>query len=123
MFIRKFEECEEFTAGDNSVLREFLHPDKQEINIRYSLAHAVVGPGKVSLPHKLTASEVYYIIRGEGIMHIGDESGTVVERCAIYIPPGAVQYIENTGKKDLEFICIVDPAWRAEYEEVTGFPR
>ena len=37
---------------------------------------------------------------------------------AIYIPPLAKQFIQNTGKKDLKFIGIVDPAWRKEDEEV-----
>jgi mannose-6-phosphate isomerase-like protein (cupin superfamily) len=38
----------------------------------------------------------------------------------VYIPPGAEQHIRNTGAGDLKFLCIVDPAWRAEDEEVTG---
>jgi mannose-6-phosphate isomerase-like protein (cupin superfamily) len=35
----------------------------------------------------------------------------------IYIPPKGVQYIENTGDSDLEFLCIVDPPWFPEAEE------
>jgi len=31
---------------------------------------------------------------------------------------GDDQYIENTGDSDLKFLCIVDPAWREENEEV-----
>lgn len=45
MFIRKHDECEEITAGDNCILREYLHPDKQDIDLRYSLAHARVPVG------------------------------------------------------------------------------
>jgi len=37
---------------------------------------------------------------------------------AVYIPPDAKQYIQNTGESDLIFLCIVDPAWQAEDEEV-----
>ena len=44
MFIRDLNECEEFRAGDNSILRELLHPDKAEIAINYSLAHAIYIP-------------------------------------------------------------------------------
>jgi mannose-6-phosphate isomerase-like protein (cupin superfamily) len=36
----------------------------------------------------------------------------------VYIPPKAKQCITNFGKTDLTFICIVDPAWRKEDEEV-----
>ncbi len=118
MFIRDLQDCEEFIAGDNSILRELLHPAKAELDIRYSLAHAVVKPGQTSAPHRLRTSEVYYILEGEGIMHIGDESRSVRSGQAIYIPPGSRQYIQNSGQIELKFLCIVDPAWRKEDEEV-----
>ncbi|NQT89986.1 MAG: cupin domain-containing protein [Candidatus Omnitrophica bacterium] len=118
MLIRRFKDCEEFTSGDNCILREFLHPDKQDLNLRYSLAHARVLPGETTTPHALKTSEVYYIIEGKGIMYIDDESQEVEPGCAIYIPPHAKQYIKNTGGGELKFICIVDPAWRKEDEEV-----
>ncbi len=118
MFIKDLKHCEEFIAGDNTILRELLHPDKADLNLRYSLAHAVVKPGLVSYRHRLKTSEVYYILQGEGIMHIGIESRHVGPNQAIYIPPDAVQYIENTGATDLVFLCIVDPAWREEDETV-----
>jgi mannose-6-phosphate isomerase-like protein (cupin superfamily) len=118
MFIKDLKDCEEFIAGDNTILRQLLHPDKADLAIRYSLAHAVLHPGKASQPHRLKTSEVYYILEGEGIIHINDESEKVHAGLLIYIPPHAKQYIQNTGKSDLKFLCIVDPAWRAEDEEV-----
>jgi mannose-6-phosphate isomerase-like protein (cupin superfamily) len=120
MFIKCLKDCEEFNAGDGSILREFLHPDKADLRIRYSLAHTKVLPGYVTKPHKLRTSEVYYIIQGKGLMHIDKEVSEIGPGCAVYIPPESVQYIENTGKSDLIFICIVDPAWRSEDEYVYG---
>ncbi len=118
MFIKDLLDCEEFIAGDNSLLRELLHPDKTDLAIRYSLAYAVVKPGQTSKPHKLKTSEVYYILEGEGIMHINGESEEVKSGQAIYIPPNSRQCIRNTGSSELKFLCIVDPAWRHEDEEV-----
>ncbi len=118
MFVKRLKECREFIAGDDSILREFLHPDKSGLEIRYSLAHAKVHAGRKTQPHRLQTSEVYYIIDGNGVMHVGEEAVKVGPNCAIYIPPRAVQSIENTGNGDLEFLCIVDPAWRPEDEEV-----
>ncbi|MBN2615149.1 MAG: cupin domain-containing protein [Bacteroidales bacterium] len=118
MFIKDLKDCEEFIAGDNSVLRELLHPDKADLKLGYSLAHAVINPGITSLPHKLNASEVYYIMQGEGLMHIDNEESKVLPGQAVYIPPNAEQYIQNTGTVDLIFLCIVDPAWRLENEEI-----
>jgi mannose-6-phosphate isomerase-like protein (cupin superfamily) len=118
MFVKDLKDCEEFIAGDNTVLRQLLHPDKADLSIRYSLAHAVLKSGKASQLHRLKTSEVYYILEGECVMHINDESERVHAGQVIYIPPNAKQYIRNTGKSDLKFLCIVDPAWKPQDEEV-----
>ena len=120
MFLKYLKDCREFIAGDDSILRELLHPEKADVQIRYSLAHAEVRVGQMTREHKLKTTEVYYITAGEGMMHIDDESFEVGPECAVYIPPDSTQYIENTGNCDLKFLCIVDPAWRKEDEEVVG---
>ncbi len=118
MFIRKLNDCEEFIAGDNTILREILHPNKQEIALRYSLAHAVLKPGAVSYAHSLSSSEIYYILEGQGMMHINDKSQILNVGDTVYIPPNSKQYIKCTSNNDLKFICIVDPAWKAEDEVI-----
>jgi mannose-6-phosphate isomerase-like protein (cupin superfamily) len=118
MFVKDLNSCEQFMAGDATNLRELLHPDKADLAIGYSLAHALVRPGNTSFRHRLRTSEVYYILQGQGRMYINDESEEVRPGTAIYIPPHALQCIENTGSIDLEFLCIVDPPWRQEDEEV-----
>lgn len=118
MLIVDLNECEAFPGGDRTVLRELLHPGKQPVAVSYSLAHAVLGPGCSSVAHRLTGSEVYYIMRGTGRMHIDGEQASVCPGQVVYIPPGATQYIENTGVEDLQFLCLVDPAWSPEQEEV-----
>ena len=120
MFLKYLEDCREFIAGDGSILRELLHPEKTDLQIRYSIACAKVMAGQMTKPHKLRASEVYYIIEGRGLMHVNEESVEVNAECAVYIPPDSTQYIENTGNSDLKFLCIVEPAWREEDEKVFG---
>lgn len=118
MLIRSLGDCEEFMAGDGTQLRELLHPDKQPLALRYSLAHAIVAIGQTSIPHALATSEVYYILSGTGEMHINDEARSVQPGDAIYIPPHAKQFIRNMGAEPLVFICIVDPAWQQADETV-----
>ena len=118
MLIRDVVTQNPILAIDNSQLREIIHPERDPVGIRYSLAHAVVKPDEISLRHKLASSEVYYILYGWGIMHVDDEAATVHAGHAVYIPPGTVQWIENSGATDLAFLCIVDPAWREEDEEI-----
>ena len=118
MFIRALDDCRECTAGDGVLLRELLHPDKADIQLRYSLAHATVPPDQTTKPHRLATAEVYYVIEGFGAMFIDDECEPVEPGTTVYIPPGAMQYIENTGDHELVFLCIVDPPWQPEDEEI-----
>lgn len=118
MYVKHLTDCFQIRAGDNSLLREIINPNKEEISTHYSLAWAKVAPHKKTLRHTLTSSEVYYIIRGTGIMHINNEEKIVRENDTIYISQNALQYIENTGETDLEFLCIVDPAWQPAIEHI-----
>lgn len=117
MLIKDLKDCPEFIAGDSTVLRELFNPETQKgLALRYSLAHASLKPGESSTAHTLTVSEVYFILEGSGVMHIDNEAAEVSSGQAIYIPPHAKQFIQNSSKIDLKFLCIVDPAWKAEYE-------
>jgi len=111
-------DCPEFLAGDQCRLREILHPDKADLALRYSLAHAVVAPGQTTRLHALRTSEVYYVLSGRGIMRIDDETAPVGPGDTVYIPPQTKQQITNNGSEDLVFLCIVDPAWRSDDEVV-----
>lgn len=57
-------------------------------------------------------------MEGEGGMYINNERKRVSAGQAVYIPPNSIQQIRNTGTKELIFLCIVDPAWQPEDEEV-----
>jgi mannose-6-phosphate isomerase-like protein (cupin superfamily) len=119
MIIKDLANCRYFQAADNTYLCELLHPGREGLNLPYSIAHAVLQPGAASLPHRLkTSTEVYFILEGEGEMHIDSEMAQVQAGQAVLIPSGSWQHILNTGDIILEFICIVSPAWRAEDEEV-----
>jgi mannose-6-phosphate isomerase-like protein (cupin superfamily) len=118
MIVKSLRNIPGFQAGDGSFLKELLHPAKEPLGIGYSLAHAVVEPGRKTLPHRLESAEVYCILRGSGLMRIDGETAEVGAGQAVYIPPRSVQSIENTGADELAFFCIVDPAWRAEDEQV-----
>jgi mannose-6-phosphate isomerase-like protein (cupin superfamily) len=118
MIIRSLQNITAFKAGDASLLRELLHPAKEPLSIGYSLAHALVAPGRATRPHRLKSTEVYYIVEGRGRMRVGEELADVGPGDAVVIPSGSVQSIENIGPGDLAFLCVVEPAWRAEDEEI-----
>jgi mannose-6-phosphate isomerase-like protein (cupin superfamily) len=118
MVIRQFDDCPEFLAGDQTILRELLRPAQGSVDARYSLAQGRLDPGATSRRHVLAASEVYYFLAGEGRMHVGGESAAVRKGTVVAVPPGAEQWLENTGVGALEFLCIVDPAWTPDCERI-----
>ena len=118
MFVHRQADCPEFIAGDGTVLRELLNPDKHAVAVRYSVAHATLAQGSSSQLHYLTTTEVYYILRGSGRMQIDSETREVFPGDLIYIAPHAKQRITALSSEPLEFLCIVDPAWRAADEVI-----
>ena len=118
MLKRTLADCREFVAGDHTVLRELMHPAKEAVALGYSLAHGTLAAGKRSKRHVLASSEVYYFIAGQGRMTIDAETCPVEAGSIVYVPPGGTQALENTGTSDIEFLCLVDPAWKVEDEQV-----
>jgi mannose-6-phosphate isomerase-like protein (cupin superfamily) len=108
----------EFLAGDHTVLRELLHPAKLPLALGYSIAHGMLAPGGRSKWHRLASSEVYYIIAGRGRLIVDNSVVPVEPGSVIYVQPGGKQSLENSGPTAIEFLCLVDPAWRPEDEEV-----
>jgi mannose-6-phosphate isomerase-like protein (cupin superfamily) len=99
IFIQDLKNGIYFQAGDQSILCELLHPDCQGMSLQmgFSLAHAKVKPGQSTMSHKLsTSTEIYYILEGEGVIHIEQESAPVHPGQVIYIPPNSKQFIQNT---------------------------
>ncbi|MDX1518894.1 MAG: cupin domain-containing protein [Gammaproteobacteria bacterium] len=113
MFVKNIRDCAEFTASDGCQLRELLHSKNDPVDLDYSIASARVLPGRHSYRHRLKQGEVYYILDGEGVMHIDEEHRAVNNGDLVYIPPEAVQWIENTGDRDLVFLALVSPPWNA----------
>lgn len=103
-----------FTAGDDTLIREVLHPKNDGLALGYSLAFATLEPGQASKPHILrNSTEVYVIRKGRGRAFIGEEAAEAVSGDVVFIPAGTRQYIENSGGERLEFWCIVSPPWSA----------
>lgn len=118
MFKVTLSERPEFLAGDHTRLREIFHPTKHRLKVGYSLAHGTLAPGQRSKRHILTSAEVYYFIAGQGRFLADGREVSIEPGTTLYVPPGGTQSLENTGERDIEFLCVVDPAWQAEDEKV-----
>ena len=118
MSIRKNSEIPSISGNEDSNLKEHFHPHNTQNDIRFSLAEFILKVGKKSIPRKLKSSEVYFILEGEGVLNVNNKSFEITKGDSAYVPPMSKQFIENSGKGDLRFLCIVDPAWKAEDETV-----
>ena len=121
IFIKDLKEGTYFQAGDQSLLCELLHPDREKVplNMGFSLAHAIVKPGQRTVVHKLlTSAEIFFILEGEGIIHIDQELTPIRPGQVVYVPPNSKQFIQNTGHLDLTFLCLVSPQWKKEDEVI-----
>jgi mannose-6-phosphate isomerase-like protein (cupin superfamily) len=117
--IKKLKPIPSFTAGDDTEIKEILHPKNDGADFGFSLAHASLQAGQSSKPHRLHGrSETYILQSGRGSAYIDGTAYEMEAGDTLFIPAGAEQYIENTGEVPLQFWCIVCPPWSAESEEV-----
>ena len=116
MIVKNRKNSTKFTGNEGAVICNLLDPSHVKNAIRYSLAHVSLSCGKSAAPHIMKTSEVYYILKGNGILHVDEKSENVKVGDTIFVQPGSKQYMKNTGSEDLEFLCIVDPAWKKDDE-------
>ena len=49
---------------------------------------------------------------------INEDSHNLEKDDSVYVPPNSKQFIENIGSNNLRFLCIVEPAWKADDETI-----
>ena len=118
MIIKNQKNSTKIIGNEGAIIYDLLNPQHVKNVIRYSLAYVNLSGGKSTLPHTMKTSEVYYILEGEGVLHINNESESVKTGDAVFVLPGAKQHVENVGSEDLKFLCIVDPAWKKDNETI-----
>ena len=118
MIIKNQKNSTKIIGNEGAIIYDLLNPQHVDDIIRYSLAYISLPYGKSTLSHTMKTSEVYYILEGNGILHINNEAENVKIGDTVFVLPGSKQYIENVGSKDLKFLCIVDPAWKKDDEVI-----
>ena len=116
MSLRKNSEINSIQGNEGTKIKQYFHPHNTLNGINYSLAQFTLEPGKRSKLHKIGSSEIYYILEGNGRLNIDEDIQDLEKDDSVYVPPNSKQYIENTGKINLRFLCIVEPAWKADDE-------
>ena len=116
MSLRKNSEIKSAKGDEGTKIKQYFHPHNTLNGINYSIAQFTLEPGKKSKLHKMRSSEIYYILEGNGTLRIDGDTNHMEKDDSAYVPPNSKQFIENTGSINLRFLCIVEPAWKADDE-------
>ena len=101
-----------FYTEEKCFIKEIFNQASSE---NLSIAKAIVKPGVTTQRHALKdTNEWYYILKGQGLMHVETENKKVFKGTCIYIPTSCTQSITNTGKEDLEILCICTPRFKED---------
>ncbi len=109
-------------APDGAEIRNLVH--REQGATRLSLAEALVPPGQrtAKVYHQTVYEEVWYIVRGSGVMHVHDparedeEVFPVEPGDAVLLPAGHGFFVQNDGAGDLVFLCCGSPPWPGDQE-------
>jgi mannose-6-phosphate isomerase-like protein (cupin superfamily) len=116
MSLRKNSDIESINGEEGTKIKQYFHPHNTLNGINYSIAQFTLESGKKSKHHKISSSEIYYILEGKGDLKIDKEIFHLQKDDSVYVPANSEQFIKNTGSDSLRFLCIVEPAWKAENE-------
>jgi mannose-6-phosphate isomerase-like protein (cupin superfamily) len=97
---------EPYVTKDGSTIRE-LHASAVQ-----SLAEATLEPDQATERHFHRASEeIYFVVKGSGMLEVDGERRTVRPGDAVLIPPGAWHTLENNGTSELRILCCCAPPY------------
>jgi mannose-6-phosphate isomerase-like protein (cupin superfamily) len=81
---------------------------------KHSVAYVVIARRGSTLRHlHRQTEESYYIMKGEGLMELGEESERLGVGQLVLIPAMHPHKITNTGDQDLVMLVACAPAWEA----------
>ena len=105
-------EKERFAALDGAVVEELNSKEEREaLGLSFALG-TLTKERKGKIHHHNISEEIYYVISGEGKIHLDGFRGEIKKDTLIFIPKTIKHGLENTGDKDLEILCIANPPYQ-----------
>jgi len=103
MSFKKNSEIQSIQGNEGTIIKQIFHPHNTLNGINYSLAQFTLESGKKSKKHKLTSSEIYYVLEGSAILKINEDEYSLEKNDSVYVPPNSEQFIKNIGTENLVF--------------------
>jgi mannose-6-phosphate isomerase-like protein (cupin superfamily) len=90
--------------------REFRYLVTQEVGcLDVTQFVGTIPPGRAP-DHSHTYDEVIYVVEGEGVLHIGQETTPISTGTCIHLPPLLEHCLENTGSTPMRVMGVFHPA-------------
>lgn len=110
-YIVKTDEVEGFSIpGDEGIYISKLLIDKESVGSkRIAMSYFILKPGQKSGnlgTHPCPFDEIYFIVKGKGIVYLGEEEYEIDANTAVFIPCGLKHGLKNTGDTNLELLGI-----------------
>jgi mannose-6-phosphate isomerase-like protein (cupin superfamily) len=106
-----------YSTGDLATLTSYMLVGRRNVKgAGISVQISFIPVDSEQPVHSHEPEQVYYIIRGEGLMIIEDEREHVCAGDAVFIPGNKKHGILNKGKEILEYLTANAPAFDEEYE-------
>lgn len=89
----------------------------------FSMGFVTLDPNGGQVPwHNQEQEEVYFVVKGEGEMCLGEEKQSLCTGQAVSIPPGVYHQLSNKGDTPLTFIYVYGPAGDVDHwkQELAG---
>ena len=118
MSIKENSKIEKIKGEEGTDIKQYFNPHNTLNGINYSLAQFTLESGKKTKLHRIKSSEIYYILQGKAELKINDGLFELGENDSAYVPQNSEQFIKNIGNKNLRFLCIVEPAWKPDDDEL-----
>lgn len=116
--LQPYLDVQPYVTKDRSTIRELMCPARHG-NRAQSLAEAIIPAGGRTLLHRhLISEEIYFIVRGDGLMTLGDTSFAVKAGDTICIPPGTPHAITAGPRERLRILCACSPAYSHDDTEL-----
>ena len=105
-------------TGELTILKSWMLISPQTSSTRsISIQVSEIPAGSEQPVHNHEPEQCYYIIRGRGLMIIGNETREVNAGDAVHIPSNKKHGIKNIGNEVLEYLTTNSPGFTQDYED------
>jgi mannose-6-phosphate isomerase-like protein (cupin superfamily) len=98
-------------AGEGTILRRLFFRDRSKLGVKFDVWELAPGVTEGSHTHEgeRALEEIYYVLQGQGIMTVEDETVPIGPGDAVLVPPGVDHGLANTGSEPLRLVLLFGP--------------